>query len=800
MAKTAWVADVVIDARSAGREAIYTYRAEPSLSLGDAVFVPLGPRSTLGFVADLYEAAEDRLGFPIAGLKGVLGRVEGLGLPRPTLDLVRFVATETLCPLPVALSAAAPPGVRDRLTKGWRLLRADARGESPVQDEVLRSLREGGGTFRPPKRKPLPAGILKALKQLQEAGIAEQTLLLPPSPSKGTEERLFRLTSDEGQIERFLAGESKRKPAQALTIMRLQAAEDARLTAGEIKALSGVTDTTVRALIEAGLLEQVEHDPKPGYKPPTPNRHQQLAIDAVVESIANREPRGFLLFGVTGSGKTEVYLRAAAEALRAGRQVLYLVPEIALATQAISSLRERFGRRVAVLHSELPPVERLHNYLRVHSGDAPVVLGARSALFAPLANLGLIVLDEEHESSYKQESAPRYHARRLAEFLAKRHGCPYVLGSATPSIESFYEAEHERLTLLSLPERAADARLPEVHVRDLTEGYRAGHPAILTDELSERLQTTLDRDEQAIFFLNRRAYAPFLICRDCGYRALCPRCAVSLSYHRRIMRLRCHHCGHSAPIPTKCPQCGGHKISPLGIGTEKVEEAVRLAFPKARVARLDRDVARRRGALEEILAGFRSGSLDVLVGTQMVAKGLDFPKVTLVGVIAADVSLNLPDFRASERTFQLLSQVAGRAGRGKAPGLVLFQTFNPDHVAIDAARRHDFLGFYEAVRAEREEAGYPPYRRLVNVILSGPSREDVGRASQEAAALLSALEGVEVLGPVECALERLQNRWRRHVLLKLPPSASVEPVGAALADFAPKGVHVLIDVDPQSML
>jgi primosomal protein N' (replication factor Y) len=395
---------------------------------------------------------------------------------------------------------------------------------------------------------------------------------------------------------------------------------------------------------------------------------------------------------------------------------------------------------------------------------------------------------------------PRYHAGRVAELLADEHRCPVVFGSATPSVERFFDAEDaDRTTLLTLPFRAADAQLPTVSIADLGAGYRAHQPSILGPELFVRMGQTLERKQQAILFLNRRAYAPFVMCRACGERSMCPNCAVSLSFHRGDGRLKCHHCGFTQRVPEACPNCGSDRISPFGIGTEKVEEAVAEAFPQARVARLDRDVASKKGALEDILARFRSGDIDVLVGTQMVAKGLDFPNVTLVGVIAADISLNVPDFRSEERTFQLLSQVAGRAGRGRAPGFVVIQTFNPEHPAVTAAADHDFTRFYEQQIRERREANYPPFVRLVNVVLSGESRTAVVAASREVADRLQFVDGI-LLGPVDCPIERLQTRYRRHVLLKLPPSASVADVGAALLGFRPADVSIAVDVDPQSLM
>ncbi len=801
---TVRVADVAIDPRSGGADALYTYLVEGVVTEGDAVFVPVGAQTNLGFVTSVYEATEQDLGFPISKLKPITGCVQGLSLPTAVVELAKYIAAEYLCTLPVSLGAATPPGVKDRLVTAWTL-EPHSSDEilTAMQSEIVRVMTESGGILVDQKGKRIEAASLRSLRLLRARGIVSQSLQILPFPEKKKGDLLLQLTSDTARIEDFLKKEGKRKPAQALTLMNMQGAESARLTPSEIKALAGVTETTIKALLEVGLLERYDPQAASPTKPPKPNPAQQLAIDAISDAVTQCEHRPFLLYGVTGSGKTEVYLRAAAAALQEGRQVLYLVPEIALATQAIAQLRARFGSGVAILHSELPVAERLNNWLRIRDGKASIVLGARSALFAPLANLGLIVVDEEHEASYKQESAPRYHSKALALFLGRYHKCPVVLGSATPSVESFFEAEAENpsLILLSIPQRAATAELPTVYIDDLTLGYRSGKPSILSPDLHQRIEGALADGRQIILFLNRRAYAPFIICRDCGHQMQCPNCAVSLSYHRKDGRLRCHHCGYNLRPPEACPKCGGARLNPFGVGTEKVEETVAELFPQAKVARLDRDIAKRKGALEETLAQFRSGDTQILVGTQMVAKGLDFPNVTLVGVIAADVSLNIPDFRSSERTFQLLSQVAGRAGRGTALGNVVIQTFNPDHVSVRTAQVHDFVSFYESIKQEREMAGYPPFRRLVNIVISGESRTDVVDAGEDAYTRLRPLGLTgQILGPVDCAVERVQNRWRRHILLKLPPESSSSRVGEALLGFAPKNVQVVVDVDPYSLM
>lgn len=799
------VVEVAVSPRDGGADAIYTYRCGPEgASVGDAFFVPLGPREVLGFALAVRTASDEELGFGVERLRVAEQRVAGLTIPAQIVEAVRFVADEYLCPITQALTVALPPGVRDRLGAEWRLVAgvsSDVRQALTVaQREVVRSLEDAGGTLQEAPGKKLSPDSLRVLKLLRAKGLVAHGLRVVPFAEGRSGGRSVRLNPDPDRIERFLRTEGKRKPAQALTLMKLQGTETSSLTVAEVRALAGVTDQTVRALLAAGLLQEIGTESSTPAPAPEPNAAQAHAIAILTESVRQRRSDSYLIYGVTGSGKTEVYLRAAAESLRMGRPVLYLVPEIALTAQVIAQLRDRFGKGVAVLHSDLPPRERLENWMRIRAGEASVVLGPRSALFAPLSDVGLIILDEEHEASYKQESAPRYHTKRVAMFLSERFGAPLVLGSATPSLESYYEARHGRLTLLRLPERAASATLPSVHLEDLRVGYRQGKPAMFTESLHEGIEATIARGEQVILFLNRRAYSSFLLCRECGHRFACPNCAVTLSYHRHDKALRCHHCDHRVRAPDDCPACGGFKIAPIGMGTERVEEAVAAAFPRASVDRLDRDVARRRGALEATFAGFRSGATNVLVGTQMVAKGLDFPNVTLVGVIAADVSLNIPDFRASERTFQLLSQVAGRAGRGSRPGQVVIQTFNPENVALEAARDHDFEAFYGAIIEEREQAQYPPFVRLANILVTGEERAAVVRASVEVRRRLEAgLTDAILMGPTDCPIERLQNRWRRHVLVKLDPDADPRPLGAALADFRPSKVQITIDVDPQSL-
>lgn len=794
------VADVGLDSRMAGAEAVYSYRANESTQLGEAYVVPLGPRRTVGYVIALRYVSESELGFSISQLRSLGERVSGIDLPISSVELVHEVSQQTLTSLPLCLGPAIPPGLKDRLVTHWERTEMESQPDlSAAMQETLRVIEES--PIVESKKKPVHRGTAATLRALQKRGLVKQSPFVQPFSERSQVTGLLRLTPDRAQVEKFLSNQGKKKPAQAVTLMRLQGSEDASFSPQEIKALGQVSDATIKSLVTAGLLVQVEEDENEAFVAPQPNLHQQSAIDSISDSITSNQNETFLLYGITGSGKTEVYLRCAEAALRAGRQVLYLVPEIALTAQVVAQLRARFGHRVAVMHSNLSPSERMENWMRVRAGEAPVVLGARSALFAPISNLGLIVMDEEHEASYKQESTPRYSSRRVAEWLANRFSCPLVLGSATPSIETFYHAESGTVKMLELPQRAAaKSKLPEVFIEDLREIYKTQKATIFAPRLTEYLHETISRGEQAILFLNRRAYAPFIVCRDCGHRFECPRCSVSLSLHRHEKSLRCHHCDHKEPAPEICPECDGDRVGAFGVGAEKVEEKVKSMFPGATVLRLDRDIVRRKGALEEVMAQFRSGSANVLVGTQMVAKGLDFPNVTLVGVIAADISLNVPDFRASERTFQLLTQVAGRAGRGERPGRVVIQTLSPDHPSVVASQTHNYRALYDALVQERRGASYPPFVRLVNVMVVGQDRHEVFEVSAVLGQRLrSELSGAFVLGPVNCALERLNSYWRRHIVLKISEDFPLEQIQAVVASVATGKARAMVDVDAGNM-
>ena len=527
----------------------------------------------------------------------------------------------------------------------------------------------------------------------------------------------------------------------------------------------------------------------------------------------------FLLHGVTGSGKTELYLRALDKAVSNGKRGLALVPEIALTPQTINRFGARFPNRVAVLHSKLSPGEQFDEWWRIKEGEFDVVIGSRSAIYAPQPDLGLIVLDEEHDPSYKQtDPTPRYHAREVALRLAKLTGAVVILGSATPDVETYYRASRDEFRLLELPNRiltngngdtqhatppppkpVEERKLPRVEIVDYRIELKEGNRGIFSRPLAQAIETALDAQEQIILFLNRRGSATFVQCRECGQSLRCKRCDVGLIYHSAWDKMICHHCGLSSDRPRTCPNCGSGRISFLGIGTQRVEEEVLKAFPKARVLRWDRDVTSSKLSHEEILQKFLSHEADVLVGTQMIAKGLHMPRVTLVGVISADVGINLPDFRAGERVFQVLSQVAGRAGRGPLGGQVIVQTFNPNHYAIVAASNHDYQSFYNQEITYRRRHSYPPFNNLVRLVYNHTSSAYARKEAQRFAKILrrerdaKGFPETDIVGPVPCYIQRIRGRYRWQVLVRTPdPADFLEPI------LIPE--RWAVDIDPVSLL
>lgn len=587
----------------------------------------------------------------------------------------------------------------------------------------------------------------------------------------------------------------------------------------ELIKLTSTTADTVRRLEDKGLLviseEVSERDPyaHEHILPTQPlplNAEQAGALEQINGSTGHRV---FLLHGVTGSGKTEVYLQAIAHALEQGKGAIVLVPEISLTPQTVERFKARFNSGplqtlVAVLHSHLSAGERHDEWHKIRQGRAKIVIGARSAIFAPIEPLGLIIVDEEHEHSYKQEEAPRYNARDVAVVRGQMEGAVVVLGSATPSLESFCNAERGKYTLLSMPTRADDKKMPIVRIVDMRLEMRKqrGIP-IFSTQLKEAIARRLEKKEQTILFLNRRGYSTSLQCPKCGYVAQCPNCSVSLTYHRTVQRLMCHICGHDAAAPVVCPdtKCRNPGIRYSGIGTQKVEESLAKLFPHAVVQRMDTDVLKRKEDYRRILGDFKLAKIDILVGTQMIAKGLHFPNVTLVGIIYADLSLHIPDFRAGERTFQLITQVAGRAGRGDVEGEVFVQSFTPHHPAIQFARRHDFEGFYEQEIDSRRELRYPPLSRIALMTIKGRNEEKVRFAAdhlrKEIDNLLAAAKEHMIMGPAPAPLARAETFYRYQIMIRTRQMSKVSAQLAALSEklTLPDGLTLTIDIDPATL-
>ncbi len=640
--------------------------------------------------------------------------------------------------------------------------------------------------------------------------------VLPAGVKRGAKRRrvsMARIGVPEGEVADRIAEVQEGRPEQA-RVLRLLAASPEAIPVADLARRAGTSTSPIQTLARRGLVTieevEVEDDPFAGLEARldetealTPDQTKALA--AVHAAVLSGKYASILLWGVTGSGKTEVYIRAIAETLARGKQAIVLVPEIALTPQTVRRFRARFDR-VAVLHSGLTETQRRAQWERIARREADVVIGPRSAVFAPVADLGLVVLDEEHEPSFKQNSTPRYHARDVAIMRAHHAGAVVVLGSATPSLETWANSMRGKYGLAILPRRVQRRPLPPVEVVDMAREAPVDKATpLLSHSLVMAMREALGKGEQVILFRNRRGHSTFVGCFRCHHVVRCPRCDVALTWHAIWRRAICHYCNHEVGLETFCPDCKTGRLSYLGAGTERVESVVEKLFPEARLARMDSDTMVTRGAYERVLGDFESRKIDVLVGTQMIGKGLDFPEVTVVGVLSADSVLHFPDFRSAERTFQLITQVAGRAGRGERPGRVVVQTLTPLHYAVQAAARHDFRAFVEKDLVHRKELGYPPFGRLARVVCHGPDEEAVHRAAERAAAaLLQAAGGTsaQVLGPSPCPLPRLEDRFRWHVLVKAGGPSELARIVAALdlVKGASGKTQTTIDVDPLDMI
>jgi len=815
-------AEVIVDVTAKKLDRIFHYTIPPTLQgrlkEGMRVIVPFGRRTVEGYVLGFSEHAE------VSGLKDIIDMVEETPLLSPDLmTLAGWMSERYMCSKVDAIRCMMPAGARMTGRKyvvptGVSL--TDDMGKSLLGPELViyeYLLNKGRIPYKELCELVGERKGRKAIQGLSGSGLVE---VVEEMKAKARSQflQIVDMGVDGAELAEVIDQLSGRAPKQAAVLRSCQ--DKGALTVTELARFSGTTSATVRELVKKGYLvltqKEILRDPFKAKifsstKPHELTPQQMKALKELVKGIDRGRHQTYLLHGVTGSGKTEVYLQAIAYCLGKGRPAIVLVPEISLTPQMVERFKGRFGRMVAVLHSRLSTGERFDEWKLIREGRVKVVVGARSAVFAPFKDPGLIIIDEEHETSYKQEDNPKYHAREIAVARAQLGGGVVVLGSATPSLESYSRAAAGKYKLLNLSQRVLGQPMPTVEIVDLREEMREGNRSIFSRKLLEKINGAMERHEQVILFLNRRGYSTFVVCRECGLVMKCPRCSISLTLHAGENLLRCHYCDHHQRAPETCPHCGSSSIRHFGVGTQKVEEEVGKWFAGAKVARMDMDTTTRKGAHEQILGKFKEGQIDILIGTQMIAKGLDFPGVTLVGVITADTALNLPDFRSAERTFQLLTQVAGRAGRGTAPGEVVIQTYNPEHYSIVNAQTHNYMGFYREEIKTREALEYPPYCSLVRIVIYGTEENSVIRGAEILAAVLrQAVSQVNtgtsypMLGPAPAPLSRLRNRYRWQVCLKGKPGKLLRQLaGDAVAKaredpyFGDLGISV--DVDPMGI-
>jgi primosomal protein N' (replication factor Y) len=819
----------------------FTYRvaADAAPVIGGRVLVPFRQQRMTGIVVDLHDRQ------PSVTTKKVITALDAAPvLDDQLLRLARWISDYYLAPLGEVFRTMLPLMAEFKRAIGYRIaeqghMALHLAGMSGSSKRSQRTAEDQAAEFR--VLDYLAAHAAETEPDLSLKAPADDSEETPASLAADTRDlvRETALRSATGISRKILEGMVRKKwivrhdisapqdaartikiallksiegklNANQRTIVETLTAAGGRLAVEALQSLE-VPRTTLSTLVKRGFIEISEEPadltrsrakPRPilfdfHLSPP-----QQTALKRVRDAVAAKQFSGMLLHGVTGSGKTAIYLAAMRSVLEAGRSAILLVPEIGLTPAVAADLHQIFGDEVAILHSALSDRERAEQWHRIKRGEARMVVGTRSAIFAPVSDLALIIVDEEHDSSYKQEETPRYHARDVAVVRAKMADAVVVLGSATPSLESYFNAKKNKYALIELPDRVEQRPLPEVEIVDMRlEFQETGQEQVISRKLAAEIKDRLDRKEQAMVLLNRRGYSPVVLCRTCGKKLECNNCAIALTHHKRENKMVCHYCGYTAPVPKACVHCGSEYVYFLGTGSEKLEELLHGMFPQARIARLDRDTVRGHEDFERTLSGLNEGELDVLVGTQMIAKGHDIHGVTLVGVVAADSALGLPDFRAAERTFQLLTQVAGRAGRGQSPGKVVLQTYFQDHYAVQFAARHDFIGFYEKELQFRSWMHYPPYAALANVLVRSDKLDDALQWSGQLGNWFNSTrhEGVRVLGPAAAPIMRLKRDYRYHFVLKSPSREKLNSTLRAMLSFATQQkiprTQVIVDVD-----
>ena len=797
-------AEVSVNSPAAQRRTFsYAIPSELDVREGQAVLVPFGERVLQGIVLELapVPAVEDT--------REILDVIESEPVLSPShVSLARWISDYYLSPLFDAVALMLPPGF-ERKAVTFVSAAQPCADISSLADDHKRVIDILSGQGRVELKKLEKAlGKKKAstvVSQMVRQGLLTRSYELGPVRVKPKKELYISLAAD--------GGETSDLPARQAALIDFLRERSVPVSWAEARRKTGSSKAAADSLAGKGLVtfQQVEVRREPiSYEHITPSRpldltaHQQSAFESIKSALhqTDTSPGVFLLHGVTGSGKTEVYLQALAEAVKLGKKGIALVPEIALTPQTIERFAARFPHRVAVLHSRLSLGEQYDEWHRIKKGEFDVVIGSRSAIFAPQPDLGLIIIDEEHEWTYKQDNSPHYHARGVALKLAEPTGAVVVLGSATPDVETYYKAKNGDFKLLELPQRvvpSVGAAMPQVEVVDMREELKAGNRSVFSRSLSQAINKAIAAREQVILFLNRRGGATFIQCRRCGFVLRCRRCEVPLAHHIAGDVLTCHQCGYKAPVPQACPNCSSRQLKFLGIGTQKLEQEARYTFPRARQIRWDSDATTGKSSNEVILQRFRNKEAEILIGTQMVAKGHDIPSVTLVGVVSADTSLNLPDFRSGERTFQLLSQVAGRAGRGPSGGRVIVQTFSPDNYSIRAAAQHDYASFYEQEIAYRRQLHNPPFTRLARLTCVHNNDAICQREAERVKKMLTGesdargVSGIDIIGPAPAFIHRLRGRFRWQLILRGSGiSAFLSPVSL------PQGWT--IDIDPMALV
>ncbi|HEY94992.1 MAG TPA: primosomal protein N' [Dehalococcoidia bacterium] len=804
-------AEVSVNSPAAQRRTFsYSIPSDLNIRAGQAVWIPFGERLLQGVVMELteYPAVEET--------REILGVIESDPVLSPEqVELVLWISRYYLTPLFDAVSLMLPPGYE---RKAVTFVRTTVDENSDLSSHTSEKalfieylLREGRISLKTLEKQFGQKKAQRLVSWLVKSGYGVREYELEPVKARPKLDSYARLMLDSVDSEKVLAElQNNSRTLKQATLYEFLKERGGPVLVSEALRLTGCTRSTLDTLIKKGLavIEQVEvrRDPLSENAvnlsfPLTLTRDQEIAYNAICESLSRinkPQPDIFLLHGVTGSGKTEIYLQSLAETIRQGKRGIVLVPEISLTPQTIERFASRFPGRVAILHSQLSLGERYDEWRRIREGLADVVIGPRSAVFAPQQDLGLIILDEEHEWTYKQQDNPRYHARDVAVRLAGLTGATVILGSATPDVESYYHSKSGDYQLLELPGRVTpfeNTPLPGVEVIDLRDELKSGNRSMFSRSMSAAINRALSGNEQVILFLNRRGAATYIQCRDCGFVLKCRRCDVPLTYHLDEEMLVCHQCNYRNRVPETCPKCGSKRIKFLGVGTQKLEEEGKAAFPGARFLRWDSDTTGRRNSHRLILEKFKNHKADILIGTQMVTKGLDLPQVTLVGVITSDTALNLPDFRAGERTFQLLTQVAGRAGRGSLGGQVIIQTYSPEHYAVKAAARHDYYGLYSKEIEYRRQLRYPPFSQLASLMFAHRNDNACQKEAQRLKKLINdeiniqGISGMSIIGPAPAFIHRLRGRYRWQIVLR----------GSELSEFLgdipiPQGWA--IDIDP----